>query len=167
MELAEIMDDFRKDIAWHNEKTDAAKDGDSKRRHQLRAARLQKHLITLQAVMRRLELTNDITMNFIAEDICEKILQVRKDPMADRYVGVIVYYEFKPRWQWREDGMNPVACVSSVPNWPYGDYMMTDRGDGRFTVDSDRPAPGCWVLGGQYIPLQVPVVSQKGEGSRL
>ena len=125
----------------------------------------QDEIINLQAIKRRLELTNDITMNFIAEDIMEKILAVRKDNMADKFVGIIVYYELKPRYQWNDDGTNAVACVSNVKGWPYGEgkegQAMTDLGDGRFVADSDRPMPGCWVLGGQYVPINVES-TQKG-----
>lgn len=130
--------------------------------YEKKVARFQNDIITLQALKRRLELTNDISMNLIAEDICERILAVRKDNMADKYVGIIVYYELQPRWRWREDGLNPVACVGNVKGWPYGhaegyDWQggMTDLGNGQFVADNPHAGPGCWVLGGKYIPINV------------
>lgn len=126
------------------------------------AGKMQKFIIALQGILRRLEITNDITMNLIAEDISERIMAVRKDNLADRYVGIIVYYELKPRWQWRDDGLNPVACVGNVKGWPNGhregyDWQggMCDLGDGRFVADHPNAGPGCWVLGGEYVPIPV------------
>lgn len=130
--------------------------------YEKKVARFQNDIITLQALKRRLELTNDISMNLIAEDICERILAVRKDKLADKYVGIIVYYELQPRWRWREDGLNPVACVGNVKGWPNGhregyDWQggMCDLGDGRFVADHPNAGPGCWVLGGEYVPISV------------
>ena len=89
---------------------------------------------SLRAILRRLELNNDILMNSIAEDIMERIMAVRKDRLADKFVGILVYYEMMPRWQWREDGLNPVACIGNVKNWPID---MVDMGDGTFVVSHD------------------------------
>lgn len=112
---------------------------------------------SLRAILRRLELNNDILMNSIAEDIMERIMAVRKDRLADKFVGILVYYEMMPRWQWREDGLNPVACIGNVKNWPID---MVDMGDGTFVVENPNVRPDLepvghhmWVLGGKYIPI--------------
>jgi hypothetical protein len=156
MEVQDIITEMREDIAFHESKLPTMTDAEAKEKRQRRIGHLQKHIVTLEGVLRRLEITNDIKMNLIAEDIMEKIMAVRKDKMADKFVGIIVYYELQPRYKWREDGLNPVACVSNVKGWPYGENTgMTDLGNGTFAAEHEQAGPGCWVLGGQYIPIDV------------
>lgn len=154
IEISKMIERRREDLDWYNQRISAGDvSGEKLEGYKRKAGYIQSDIITLQAVLRRLEITNDIQMNFIAEDIMERIMAVRKDSMADKFVGIIVYYELKPRYEWREDGCNPVACVSNVKGWPGGDYGMCDFGNGTFSVESDHPGPGCWVLGGQYVPI--------------
>lgn len=158
IEIREMIDRRREDQEWYRQRMEGDGEGitEEKRRGlERRVAMIQKDIVTLQAVLRRLELTNDIEMNFIAEDVMERILAVRKQRNADRYVGLLVYYELKPRWQWDEEGRNMVACVGNVKDWPFGEYNMTDMGDGTFKVTSDHPGPFCWVLDGRFVPVSI------------
>lgn len=162
IELQRAIDHMAEYRDYYIKAAEGQTDAKKKKNYQYRAGEFQRDIVALQGVLRRLEMTNDIKMNFIAEDICNRIMAVRKDKLADKFVGIIVYYELQPRYDWRADGLNPVACVSNVKGWPYGhkegyDWQgsMTDMGDNTFVADHPHAGPGCWVIGGQYIPINV------------
>lgn len=155
MEAEDIINGFREDISWHEKRLAENPTEEQRKRHELRIGHLQRKIVAMESILRRLEITNDMKMNLIAEDICERIMAVRKDNLADKFVGIIAYYELKPRWEWREDGLNPVACIGNVKDWPID---MCDMGDGTFCVNNPYvKAEGVghhmWVLGGKYVPI--------------
>jgi hypothetical protein len=171
LELDKVMQHIEEDKAFYEQRIQQGGLEENRQKgYEKKVARFQSDIITLQAIKRRLELTNDIQMCFIAEDIEKRILAVRKSKLADKFVGIIVYYELVPRWRWNDDGSNIVACVGNVKGWPYGHKEgneirggMTDIGDGRFVVDHPHAGPGCWVLGGEYLPIPVDIEEGKEE----
>ena len=110
-------------------------------------------IVKLERVLRCLEMRSDYFMSAMAEDITGQILKVRKHPCAGDFVGMLLYYELKPRYEWRDDGKNMIACVGNRRNWP-GDII--DLGDGSFLADD--PSSRSWqlfTLSGKFV--QVPI----------
>jgi len=115
---------------------------------------MQHEVLVLERALRELELRGDMWMNAIAEDITAKILAVRKHPCASMFAGIMVYYELIPRYQWRDDGKNLVACVSNRKGWPdSGDGEMLDLGGGKFIARCKGDA--VFTLGGEFVTLTV------------
>jgi len=92
-------------------------------------------IVKLERVLRCLEMRSDYFMTAMAEDIVQQIVKVRQHPMAGMFVGMLLYYELKPRYEWRDDGLNPMACTGNIDGWcneilPLGkeqcDFLMED-----------------------------------------
>ena len=174
LELDKVIRHIEEDKVFYEKRIEQGGLDDSHENgYKKRIARFQSDIITLQALKRRLELTNDITMSFIGQDIEERILAVRKSSMADKFVGIICYYELQPRWKWADDGTNVVACISNVKGWPNGypdskgEFQggMSDCGNGHFTADHPHAGPGCWVLGGMFLPI--PIEPEEGKEAAI
>ena len=152
LELAGIIHRLQEDQQWYEKRiAEATETGAGENRvaaWKRRVSFLQNDLVTLQAVQRRLELTNDITMSCIAEDLAGQILEVRKDPCADQFVGRLAYYETIPQWKWREDGRNMIACIGNKKGWPYGaGYTLGVDGNGFVVWPTDKELYEHYKLG--------------------
>lgn len=113
---------------------------------------MQGEVLLLERVQRELSIRSDYFMSIMAEDIAEQLVAIRKDPLADKFVGILLYYETVPRWKWDDKGRNLVACAGNVDGWGAN---MTLLGDGTFSVDSSHPGPFSWFLEGKFIPIDV------------
>lgn len=114
---------------------------------------MQREVILLERVLRELQLRSDMFMSAMATAIAEKILLVRKHPHADRFVGILVYYETVPRCSWNDDNLNMVACVSNVAGWPFGEGSMVDLENG--TLLARDPATASYTLGGRFVTIPI------------
>ena len=118
------------------------------------ARHMQREVLLLERTLRELQIRSDMYMSEMAKDIAAKVLQVRKHPMADRFVGILVYYETMPKHLWRSDGLNPVACVSNRRGWPqYGEGEMIEQAGSTFMTRN--PSDCCHFLGGSFVPVTV------------
>ncbi|MBQ3788983.1 MAG: hypothetical protein IJM81_00350 [Prevotella sp.] len=110
-------------------------------------------ILKLERVLRCLEMRSDYFMSIMAEELTGQILKVRKHPMAADFVGMLLYYELKPRYEWRDDGLNPIACTGNVRNWPTSIIGL----DGKRFVADDPNYKGweMFTLKGEFVPIPV------------
>lgn len=96
------------------------------------AKMLKSEVVLLERVREMLSWRCDITHSEIERALARDIMQVRKHPWADKFVGVMAYYQFKEPWEWNErgEGENYIATIGGrTPRgypWDDGFFGIAD-----------------------------------------